>query len=83
MRSNEHLGRQSLADPLKVLVIGGSYGGLSTALNLLDLCNGRSARSQMGPPSTDQPVKIPVEITMVDERDGYCKRPRPARCIGG
>ena len=30
--------------PVKVLVIGGSYGGLAAALNLLDLCKGRTAR---------------------------------------
>ncbi|KIW64819.1 hypothetical protein PV04_09726 [Phialophora macrospora] len=71
MRSTEYFGRQSPADPFKVLVVGGSYAGLSTALNLLDLCNGRSARTQMVSPTTGQPVKVPVEITMVDERDGF------------
>lgn len=56
----------------KVLVIGGAYAGLAASLNLLDLCAGRIARF-----STDPEAKptspLPVEIKIVDERDGYCK----------
>lgn len=56
--------------PFKVLVVGGSYAGLSAALNLLDLCHGKSVRFK---PDTAPPShKIPVEITIVDERDGFC-----------
>ncbi|KAH8589395.1 hypothetical protein B0O99DRAFT_692625 [Bisporella sp. PMI_857] len=60
----------------KVLVIGGSYGGLAAALNLLDMCAGRPARFagataadklEEGKPKTI----IPIEIKVVDERDGY------------
>ena len=57
--------------PFKVLVLGGCYGGLSAALNLLDLSEGRAARQGNGAvPGHDG--KIPVDITIVDERDGYC-----------
>ena len=61
---------------MKVLVIGGSYGGLGAALNLLDLSKGKYSRfsgkvgkdPQAGPDS-----KVAVQIKIVDERDGYCK----------
>ncbi|KAG8163762.1 hypothetical protein KVR01_007059 [Diaporthe batatas] len=56
--------------PFKVLVLGGCYGGLSAALNLLDLTEGRAARQGNGAvPGHDG--KVPVDITIVDERDGY------------
>ncbi|OJD31296.1 apoptosis inducing factor [Diplodia corticola] len=55
--------------PFKVLVVGGSYAGLSASLNLLDLCHGKPPRFL---PDTPAPTeKIPVEITVVDERDGF------------
>ncbi|KAH7036314.1 pyridine nucleotide-disulfide oxidoreductase AMID-like protein [Macrophomina phaseolina] len=55
--------------PFKILVIGGSYAGLASSLNLLDLCHGKPARFL---PDTPAPAKkIPVEITLVDERDGF------------
>jgi hypothetical protein len=50
---------------------------LSTMLNLLDLCHGRRARVERGIYKTGQPVTNPVniavEITLVDERDGFCE----------
>lgn len=72
----------------RVLVTGGSYAGLSAALNLQDLCRGRAARC--GPPpaagegeegsdassnssSSSSTPDIAVDITIVDERDGFCK----------
>lgn len=55
--------------PIRVLVLGGGYGGLAAALNLHDLCSGRAARMALQDPVGP---KIPVEITVVDERDGYC-----------
>lgn len=58
-------------EPFKVLVLGGCYAGLSAALNLIDLSEGRAARQGNGVvPAHDG--KIPVDITIVDERDGYC-----------
>lgn len=57
--------------PFKVLILGGCYGGLSAALNLVDLSEGRAARQGNGAvPGHDG--KIPIDITIVDERDGYC-----------
>lgn len=57
--------------PFRVLILGGCYGGLSTALNLLDLSEGRAARQGSGVvPGHDG--KIPIEVTIVDERDGFC-----------
>lgn len=59
--------------PCRVLIIGGSYAGLSTALTLVDLSRGQIPRfsydREIAPPAH----RIPVQITVVDERDGYCK----------
>ncbi|KAK4241189.1 apoptosis-inducing factor 2 [Achaetomium macrosporum] len=59
--------------PLRVLVAGGSYAGLSAALNLQDLCRGLAPRC--GPkPTEGEHVERPqfeVDITVVDERDGF------------
>ena len=60
----------------KVLVIGGSYGGLAAALNLLDLCSGVPARFAGGSTekrTTPDGVAIPIQIKLIDERDGYCE----------
>ncbi|OGE55891.1 hypothetical protein PENARI_c003G01832 [Penicillium arizonense] len=57
--------------PYKVLVIGGSYAGLAATLNLIDLCHGRKCRFNLDPNAVAPEKKIPVQITIVDERDGY------------
>lgn len=62
--------------PFKVLVVGGSYGGLSVALNLQDLCRGKAPRCGPTPDKDQDDLKIPhipIHITIVDERDGFCK----------
>ncbi|KAL8350006.1 hypothetical protein RB598_005376 [Gaeumannomyces tritici] len=59
-------------DPFKVLVIGGCYAGISACLNLLDLCSGSDPRC--GKRVDDSPSSLApfeVEVTIVDERDGY------------
>jgi thioredoxin reductase len=56
----------------RVLVIGGAYAGLAASLNLLDLCAGRIARFSTDPDAKPAPP-LPIEIRIVDERDGYCK----------
>ena len=56
--------------PTKVLILGGCYAGLSAALNLLDLCEGKLPRFAPAE-SDDKRVSLSVEITIVDERDGY------------
>ncbi|WYZ44795.1 hypothetical protein EsH8_VIII_000111 [Colletotrichum jinshuiense] len=57
---------------VKVLIIGGSYAGLSAAVNLLDLHQGLQPRQSREPylhhPDTPQ---FDLEITIIDERDGY------------
>lgn len=59
----------------RVLVIGGAYAGLSAVIHLLELANGGEHRptSVPLPPVTGKPLQSSVQITMVDERDGFCK----------
>lgn len=57
--------------PFRVLVVGGSYAGLAATLNLLDLCNGKAPRFTPDAEHTPQPV--PIKLTIVDERDGFCE----------
>jgi hypothetical protein len=65
----------TIEQPFRILVVGGSYGGLSAALNLQDLCRGLAPRC--GPkPNEGEHVErpqYPVDITIVDERDGFCE----------
>jgi hypothetical protein len=56
----------------KILVLGGSYGGLSTAVNLLRLCRGTTDSTENIPGALMSP-ELNVEIKIVDERDGYCE----------
>lgn len=60
--------------PFKVLVAGGSYAGVAAIVTLLDLCSGKE---KAAPSVDDAPPSSPslesVEITLVDERDGYCE----------
>ncbi|KFX87151.1 hypothetical protein V490_08500 [Pseudogymnoascus sp. VKM F-3557] len=57
----------------RVLVIGGAYAGLSAVIHLLELANGGEHRltSVPLPPVKGIPLRTPVQITMVDERDGF------------
>ncbi|KAK5206370.1 hypothetical protein LTR41_007808 [Exophiala xenobiotica] len=71
MPSNEGIASTLHSSPFKVLVLGGSYAGLGAALNLLDLCEGRSPRFTSESADTSKVSKIPVKITLVDEKDGY------------
>lgn len=58
--------------PYKVLIIGGSYAGISAALNLIDLCTGKTPRGGARVGDFDaSKAPINVEITIVDERDGF------------
>jgi hypothetical protein len=59
--------------PVRVFIAGGSYAGLSSALSLVDLAEGLTPRVAREPHvhHPDLP-KFDVEITMVDERDGFC-----------
>ncbi|KAK5072501.1 hypothetical protein LTR64_005026 [Lithohypha guttulata] len=55
--------------PQRVLIIGGCYAGLAAATNLLDLCEGRAPR--FAPTSEILKRDVPIDITIVDERDGF------------
>ncbi|KAL2868798.1 putative pyridine nucleotide-disulfide oxidoreductase AMID-like [Aspergillus lucknowensis] len=57
--------------PFKVLILGGSYAGLAAALNLMDLCHGRRNRFSIDEADKGTGRKIPVQVTIVDPRDGY------------
>jgi hypothetical protein len=72
MPSNEGA-PSTLVTPFKVLILGGSYGGLAAALHLLDLCKGRPSRFASEPIEGIRFGGFPVDITVVDERDGYCE----------
>jgi hypothetical protein len=57
----------------RVLIIGGSYSGLAVAVNLIDLCDGKQPRFTSTPTDVvSSKTKLPINITIVDERDGYC-----------
>ncbi|KAF5001436.1 hypothetical protein FGRMN_1032 [Fusarium graminum] len=60
------------SNAVRVLILGGCYGGLSAAVNLLDLSQGYSPRMSSEPyiHHPDLP-QFNIEITIVDERDGY------------
>ncbi|EED14657.1 pyridine nucleotide-disulphide oxidoreductase AMID-like, putative [Talaromyces stipitatus ATCC 10500] len=55
----------------RVLVAGGSYAGLAMTLNLLDLCHGFSPRFSGTNAPADKTQQAPVEVTIVDQRDGF------------
>ncbi|KAL4916029.1 hypothetical protein BDW62DRAFT_186999 [Aspergillus aurantiobrunneus] len=57
--------------PFKVLILGGSYAGLAAALNLVDLCHGRRHRFSIVEGDQGTGKKIPVQVTIVDPRDGF------------
>ncbi|KAK8007799.1 hypothetical protein PG989_001789 [Apiospora arundinis] len=59
MMDSHNQGVRSTANPFKVLIAGGCYSGLAAAINLLDKCD--SALD----------ARIPVSITIVDERSGF------------
>lgn len=59
---------------VRVFIAGGSYAGLSAAVNLLDLGDGLSPRMANDPYTHHPSVpKVKFQITIADERDGYCK----------
>ncbi|KAJ5131564.1 uncharacterized protein N7515_007603 [Penicillium bovifimosum] len=69
MPSNDFVG--TVSRKFRVLVIGGSYGGLAAALALIDLSQGRVPRFDCSPDSKAPAHRIPIQITVVDKRDGY------------
>jgi thioredoxin reductase len=63
-------------NPTKVLIVGGYYAGLAAALNLSDLCSGKPSRGghPPTPPEVEPQPILPIEIKILDERDGFCKK---------
>lgn len=71
------MGSFPVPQPYRVLIAGGAYGGVSAAVNLLDLSLGRSARLDPDKaPAEEARNGVPIEIHIVDERDGYCESVR-------
>jgi len=63
-----------------ILIIGGSYAGLSAAVNLLDLHRGSQPRQSREPYIHQRQLpKHDIKITIIDERDGFCTHDGP--CI--
>ncbi|KAJ2898945.1 oxidoreductase OXR1 [Zalerion maritima] len=69
-----------ISRPFRVFVAGGSYGGLAATVHLLDHCSGAKAKAaavvaaaelQSPPPPQPAPERVPIEVTIVDERDGF------------
>lgn len=62
--------------PHRVLVLGGAYAGVTAVLGLLNGLDGKPIRPVQGDSNkSDLPnprPKRPVEITLVDQRDGFC-----------
>ncbi|CAI7588787.1 unnamed protein product [Penicillium viridicatum] len=69
MPSNDFV--RTVSRSFRVLVIGGSYGGLSAALALIDLSQGRLTRFNYNADAEAPTHRIPIQITVVDKRDGY------------
>nr|XP_036584182.1 uncharacterized protein CTRU02_05826 [Colletotrichum truncatum]KAF6793571.1 hypothetical protein CTRU02_05826 [Colletotrichum truncatum] len=70
--TEDNMGSLPTIAPFKVFVAGTSYAGMSTALNLLDLSKGESPRLAHTPYEHHPDfTKIPLEITIADERDGF------------
>jgi hypothetical protein len=71
------MGSFPVQQPYRILIAGGAYGGVSAAVNLLDLSLGRPARLEPDKlPAEEARDGIPIEIHVVDERDGYCEIPQ-------
>ncbi|KKY25846.1 putative fad binding protein [Diplodia seriata] len=67
-------GSNGHAKPHRILVIGGAYAGVAAILGLLNGLDGKPVRPVYGDSTSDLPnprPKAPVEITLVDERDGF------------
>ncbi|KAH8735297.1 hypothetical protein BGZ61DRAFT_490937 [Ilyonectria robusta] len=57
---------------IRVFVAGGSYAGVASAVNLLDLSQGLTPRQNEETYEFHSDLKtFDIEVTMVDERDGY------------
>ncbi|KAF1995505.1 FAD/NAD(P)-binding domain-containing protein [Amniculicola lignicola CBS 123094] len=66
------LAKLSLSSPHRVLIVGCAYGGISALLNLLKYVDGKTGPTVYAVPDFEgKKSKHGVEITVIDERDGY------------
>lgn len=49
LTTTDIMGSVATTAPFRFLIVGGSYAGLSSALNLIDICSGRSPRMAQDP----------------------------------
>lgn len=69
----DNLGGMSLSLPHRILVVGCAYGGIAAIVNLLELSNGKARQPiYPGPDFKGAKSRRGVEVTVIDERDGYC-----------
>jgi hypothetical protein len=67
------IGGMSLSSPHRVLVVGCAYGGIAAIVNLLELNNGKARQPiYPGPDFKGTKSRRGIEVTVIDERDGYC-----------
>lgn len=64
--------------PIRVLIAGCSYGGISAVVNLIDLCQGKRTRYETErQPHAAALGGFELDVHIVDERDGYCETADP------
>jgi hypothetical protein len=74
------LGNLTLSNPHRILIVGCAYGGISTVINLLEYSQGKARQSVYpGPDFKGAKSNRGIEITVIDERDGYCASPHFSR----
>lgn len=75
---SDSLGNLALSNPHRVLVVGCAYGGISAVINLLEYSKGK-ARPPVypGPDFKGAKSSRGLEITVIDQRDGYCASSPP------
>jgi hypothetical protein len=67
------VGNLRLSSPHRILVVGCAYGGISAVINLLKYSQGDARQSVYpGPDFKGARSSRGIEITVIDERDGYC-----------
>jgi hypothetical protein len=72
------LSNLTLSKPHRILIVGCAYGGISAVINLLEYSQGKARQSVYpGPDFKGAKCSRGIEITVIDERDGYCASSTP------